>query len=64
MWGRRFVDMTYYDELAEVYVTDFDRMDHTESVNMSAYSAQQLNEIHLNFSGVNGIIMERVSYST
>lgn len=45
MWGRRFVDMTYFDELAEMYVADFDRMDHTETAEMSAYSAQQLDEI-------------------
>lgn len=45
MWGRRFVDMNYYDELVEMYVTDFARMDHTETAELSAYSAKQLDEI-------------------
>lgn len=37
--------MSYYDELAEMYVADFGRMDHTETADISAYSAKQLEEI-------------------
>lgn len=45
VWGRRFVNMSYYDELSEMYVADFDRMDHTETADMSGYSAKQLVQI-------------------
>lgn len=45
LWGRRFVNMSYYDELTEMFVADFNRMDHTEMATLSAYSAQQLDEI-------------------
>lgn len=37
--------MSYYDELSDMYVVDFDRMDHAETADMSAYSAKQLDEI-------------------
>lgn len=45
VWGRRFVNMNYYDELAEIYVADFNRMDHIETAIMSAYSSKQLDEL-------------------
>lgn len=45
VWGRRFVNMNYYDEVAEIYVADFNRMDHIETAIMSAYSSKQLDEL-------------------